>query len=144
MCLGPGIITQLLCFSVIKSLLLFNILLLPSHLSRPATCYLGDGNFHFCSLFPFASLCPPSFPLTLNTHIHTLGKGSPCLSSPPLTRSRSLSVSPSLPPALPLSLFPLLSPSAESHSSSLDQTLQRSRQRKVLPGAQLYLSAVFH
>lgn len=117
-------------FSLGRALALFDMPL-PSHLSHPGTCYLGDSNIHRFAVCLCLIVSPSLlFSLTLahtraHAHMHTHSKGSPRLSSP-LSRSLSL-----------LSLSLSLPPSAESHSGSLDQTLQRSRQRKVPPGAQL-------
>lgn len=114
-------------------------MLLPSHLTRRATCYLGDSNIHFCPgsrCLPLL-LCVP--PHCFSNSLTYVARAAPILLPPhpppslflSLVRSLSLSLLSTL--SLPLSP----SPSAESHSGSLDQTLQRSRQRKVLPGAQL-------
>lgn len=83
---------------------------------------------------PAVCLCFFVSPLTLFSLAHIRSKGSPHLTPhPPPSLFLSLVRALSLPPLHSLSP----SPSAESHSGSLDQTLQRSRQRKVLPGAQL-------
>lgn len=94
-------------FSLGRALALFDMPL-PSHLSHPGTCYLGDSNIHFLPNRLAVCLClivSPSllFSLTLahtraHAHMHTHSKGSPRLSSP-LSRSLSLlslSLSPSI------------------------------------------------
>lgn len=122
-------------FSLLRALELFDMLL-PSHLARRATCYLGDSNIHFCPgsrCLPLL-LCVP--PHCFSNSLTYVARAAPILlpTPLPLSFSRLFVLSLSL-LSSPLSLSP--SPSAESHSGSLDQTLQRSRQRKVLPGAQL-------
>lgn len=85
----------------------------------------------FCPVSRCVPHCVPLIPVCTHSHIHS--KGSPRLSS-------SLSLPPSPPSSISLPLS--LPPSAESHSGSLDQTLQRSRQRKVPSGAQLPIWSV--
>lgn len=86
---------------------------------RFATCYLGDGDIFFCPASSFA-VC---FLISALSLTHTqLSRAAP-ISPPPPSFPLFLCITPSLPP------------SAESHSGSLDQTLRRSRQRKVPSGS---------